>query len=154
MKTFLTLLASLTLVFSASAKDKVPSGYYGIDELPKAQEKAKASKKLIAILAKGENDACPLCSSAMGTGASALKGDCVMVFTRAESIGTATMPEPVKQGLAGSPTGAAVTFVVFNPDLTEVVVKLGRDEINNDRKAVSAAKKTVKEAEKKYFAAK
>jgi hypothetical protein len=154
MKTLLAALAGLTLVFTAHAKDKAPSGYYGLDELSKAQEKAKASKKLIAILAKGENDACPLCAAAMGTGGSALKSDCVMVFTRSESLASANLPQPVKNGMAGSPTGAAVTFVVFNPELTEVVVKMGRDEINNNRKTISDAKKAIKEAEKKYFAAK
>ena len=61
-------------------------------------------------------------------------------------------PQPVKQGLAGSPTGAAVTFVIFNPDLTEVVGKIGRDALETDRKAVSALKKTVDEAKKKSYA--
>jgi hypothetical protein len=80
MKTLLSLVAILALplaVFAKETKEKAPSGYISIDELAKAQEKAKASKKLIAVLAKGMNDNCPHCSTAMGIGQSALKSDCV-----------------------------------------------------------------------------
>ena len=155
MKTLLSLVAILALPLAVFAKEtketkeKAPSGYISIDELAKAQEKAKASKKLIAVLAKGMNDNCPHCSTAMGIGQSALKSDCVMVFTRAENIGAKTLPEPVKNGLSGAPTGAAVTFVVFNPDLTEVIARIGRDDLESDKKAVSALKKSVDTAKKK-----
>lgn len=158
MKKLLSILTAATFaplaLLARDTKDKVPSGYVPIEELAKAQEKAKASKKLIAVLAKGANDACPHCVAAMSAGQAALKSDCVLVFTRSESIGSATtLPEPVKQGLAGCPTGAAVTFVIFNSELTEVVGKIGRDALETDRKAVSALKKTVDEAKKKSYAA-
>jgi hypothetical protein len=156
MKTLLSILAIVALplaVVAKETKEKAPSGYIPIEELTKAQEKAKAGKKLIAVLAKGLNDSCPHCSTAKGVGESALKGDCVLVFTRAENLGDKTLPEPVKNGLAGSPTGAAVTFVVFNPDLTEVVGKIGRDTLESDKKAVTSLKKSVDEAKKKYYAA-
>ena len=156
MKTLLSLLAVVAMplaVFAKESKEKAPSGYISIDELAKAQEKAKTGKKLIAVLAKGANDNCPHCVAAMGVGQSALKGDCVLVFTRSENIGGKSLPEPVKNGLAGSPTGAAVTFVVFNADMTEVVGKIGRDALESDKKAVNALKKTVDEAKKKYYAA-
>ena len=157
MKTFLSLLVAAALtplsLFAKDTKEKAPSGFILIEELAKAQEKAKAGKKLIAVLAKGEDDACPHCAAAMSAGQSAFKGDCVLVFTRSESISTKTLPEVVKNGLAGSPTGAAVTFVIFNAELTEVVGKIGRDELESDKKAVSALKKTVDEAKKKVYAA-
>ena len=157
MKKLLSILIAATLaplaLFAKETKDKAPSGYIPIEELAKAQEKAKAGKKLIAVLAKGADDTCPHCAAAMSAGQAAFKSDCVLVFTRSESIGSATtLPEPVKRGLAGSPTGAAVTFVIFNPDLTEVVGKIGRDALETDRKAVSALKKTVDEAKKKSYA--
>lgn len=159
MKTFLSLLIAAALtplaLFAKDTKDtkeKAPSGFIPIEELTKAQEKAKAGKKLIAVLAKGEDDACPHCAAAMSAGQSAFKGDCVLVFTRSESISTKTLPEVVKNGLAGSPTGAAVTFVIFNAELTEVVGKIGRDALESDKKAVSAMKKTVDEAKKKAYA--
>ena len=158
MKTILSILAAVALtplaLFAKDTKEKAPSGYISIDELTKAQEKAKSSKKLIAVLAKGENDSCPHCATAMSVGQSAFKGDCVLVFTRSENIGSKSgLPETVKNGLAGSPTGAAVTFVIFNPELTEVVGKIGRDELESNKKAVSALKKTVEEAKKKSYAA-
>jgi hypothetical protein len=155
MKTLLSLLAIIAMPLAAIGKDskeKAPSGYISIDELAKAQEKAKTGKKLIAVLAKGANDNCPHCVTAKSVGESALKSDCVLVFTRSENIGSKTLPEPVKNGLAGSPTGAAVTFVVFNQDMTEVVGKIGRDALETDKKAVSALKKTVDEARKKITA--
>ena len=159
MKTFLHFLTLAALaaptLFAKDPKDKVPTGFIPIEELAKAQEKAKAGKKLIAVAAKGANDDCPHCVTAMSAGQAAFRGDCVLVFTRSEGIqSSATLPEPVKKGLAGSPTGAAVTYVIFNADMTEVVGKLGRDELELDRKAVSAMKKTVDEARKKAYAAK
>jgi hypothetical protein len=161
------LLRKLTVILSALCcvnfsvakedakpkKEKVPSGYFGWDELDKAKEKAKSTKKLIAVLAKGENDACPHCVAAMSSGSSALRGDCVMVFVRSPGLAAKVAAESpaVKSGLSGCPTGASVTVVVFDPEFKEVVAKLGRDELENDRKAVSEMKKTVKAAAKKYF---
>ena len=159
MKTLLRSLLTLVilpLALSAKeAKEKAPAGYYTFDELAKAQEKAKTSKKLIAVLAKGANDDCPHCVTAMGVGQATLRTDCVMVFTRSEGLPakTASLSEAAKSGLGGCPTGAAVTYVVFNPEMTEVVGKIGRDALESDRKAVAELKKTVSEAKKKYAAA-
>ena len=158
MKTLLRSLLTLVilpLALSAKeAKEKAPAGYYTFDELAKAQEKAKTSKKLIAVLAKGANDDCPHCVTAMGVGQATLRTDCVMVFTRSENLSskTSALSEAAKSGLSGCPTGAAVTFVVFNPEMTEVVGKIGRDALENDRKAVADFKKTVSEAKKKLAA--
>lgn len=157
MKTFLPLFVAIALtplgVLAKDAKEKVPTGYFSIDELSQAKEKAKASKKLIAVVARGADDTCPHCIAAMSAGQSAFKSDCVLVFTRSESLPNAALPAPVNQGLAGSHTGAAVTFVIFNPEMTEVVGKIDRDPLETDRKAVSAMKKTVDEAKKKAYAA-
>jgi hypothetical protein len=89
----------------------------------------------------------------MSNGSSALKGDCVMVFVRSPGLSEKAAAESpaVKSGLSGCPTGAAVTVVVFDPEMKEVVTKLGRDELENDKKAVSEMKKSVKAASKKYF---
>ncbi len=147
------LLATATVIapLALHAKDKAPSGYIPIEELSVAQEKAKTGKKLIVVVAKGANDACPHCAAAMSNAQSAFKSDCVFVFTRSESLSSKSLPAPVKDALAGSPTGSAVTLVIFNPDLTEVVGKMGRDELESDRKAVSAMKKTVGQAKLKYY---
>jgi hypothetical protein len=154
MKTLFALLASLTLAFTATAKDKVPSGFMELEDLTKAQEKAKQTKKLIAIVAKGADDNCPKCAAALTGGKSAFGSDCVLVFTRSEGLPSATIPDGVKKGMSGSPTGAAVTYVVFNQDLTEVVTRIGRDEINGDKTKVKDSKKAVSEARKKLLAAK
>jgi hypothetical protein len=158
MKTLLYSLLALAIlplaIVAKEAKEKAPSGYYTFDEIAKAQEKAKTSKKMIAVLAKGMNDNCPHCVTAMGVGQSTLRNDCVLVFTRAETLPskTASLPEAAKSGLGGCPTGASVTFVVFNPEMTEMVAKIGRDQLENDRKAVAELKKTVSAAKKNYFA--
>ncbi|MEQ1853130.1 MAG: hypothetical protein ABMA01_16250 [Chthoniobacteraceae bacterium] len=158
MKTLLHSLLALAILplslVAKEAKETAPAGYYTFADLAKAQEKAKTSKKLIAVLAKGMNDNCPHCVTAMGVGQTTLRTDCVMVFTRAETLSskTASLSDAAKSGLGGCPTGAAVTFVVFNPEMTEMVAKIGRDELENDRKAVAELKKTVSAAKKNYFA--
>ena len=158
MKTLIRSLLALAIVpltlAAKEAKEVAPSGYYTFADLAKAQEKAKTSKKLIAVLAKGANDNCPHCVTAMGVGQATLRADCVMVFTRSEGLSSKTesLSAGAKSGLSGCPTGAAVTFVVFNPEMTEMVAKIGRDDLENDRKAVAALKKTVSQAKKTYFA--
>ncbi len=157
---FAVLLVALCSVNVVVAKDeakpkkeKAPAGFFSWDELDKAKEKAKTTKKLIAVLAKGENDSCPHCVAAMSSGSSALRGDCVMVFVRSPGLAekAAEVSPEVKAGLSGCPTGAAVTVVVFDPEMKEVVAKLGRDALEKDKKAVSEMKKKVKEASLKYF---
>ena len=152
------IIVTAALVSGSFAKDtdkadKAPSGYFTMDEMDKAQAKAKASKKLIAVLVKGSNDNCPHCVAAMSNGQSALRGDCVMVFTRAGSVmeKASSLSGAAKSGLSGCPDGAAVTFVVFDPELQEVVAKMGRDELETDRKAVGEMKKTVAASKKKLF---
>ena len=158
MKTFvhfLLALAILPLTLTAKdTKEKAPAGYIAFDDLAKAQEKAKTSKKLIAVLAKGADDNCPHCAAAMSVGQTTLKNDCVLVFTRAEGLAsrTTSLSAAAKSGLNSSPTGASVTFVVFNPEMTEVVAKLGRTALETDKKAVAEMKKTVSAAKKTYFA--
>jgi hypothetical protein len=158
MKTsLLSLLALGIFPLTLPAKDtkeKVPAGYYPLADLAKVQEKAKASKKFIAVVAKGADDNCPHCATALAVGQTTLRNDCVLVFTRAEGVSgkTASLPSAVQSGLNGSPTGASVTFVVFNPDLSAVVAKLGRTALETDRKAVAEMKKKVSEARKNFYA--
>ena len=158
MKTLIRTLVALLmlpLILSATdAKEKVPAGFSPLADLAKVQEKAKTGKRLIAVLAKGADDNCPHCATAMSVGMATLRSDCVMVFTRSEGLPekTSSLTDAAKHGLSGCPTGAAVTYVVFNPDMTEVVAKIGRDALETDRKAVAEFKKTVSAAKKKLAA--
>ncbi len=160
MKTLLrSLLAFIILPLTLSAKDtkeKVPAGYIALEDIAKAQEKAKASKKLIAVVAKGANDACPHCATAFSVSQTTLRNDCIMVFTRAEGLNerASSLSDAAKSGLSGIPTGASVTAVVFNPDMTTVVAKLGRDELEANKKEVADMKKAVSAARKELAAAK
>lgn len=159
MKTLIcSLLTFAMLQLTLSAKDtkeKVPAGYIALEDLAKAQEKAKASKKLIAVIAKGANDNCPHCATAFSVSQATLRNDCVMVFTRAEGLGerTSSFSEAAKNGLSGIPTGASVVAVVFNPDMSTVVAKLGRDELEANKKEVADMKKAVSAARKTLAAA-
>lgn len=154
MKTLLrSLLALALLPLTLSAKDtkeKAPAGYIALEDIAKAQEKAKASKKLIAVIAKGADDNCPHCTTAFNVSQATLRNDCVMVFTRSEGLRerTASLSEAAKKGLSGVPTGAWVEAVVFDPEMSTVVAKLGRHALENDKKAVAEMKKTVSAARK------
>ena len=45
-------------------------------------------------------------------------------------------------------TGAAVTFVVFNPDLSSIIAEASRKELQNDKKATAEFKKKIQDAQK------
>jgi hypothetical protein len=149
------IAALLCLAFSMtlplSAKDDVPRGFTPLAELQDAQTKA-AGKKLVVLVVKGKDDACPNCAEALANGEKAIGSGAVKVFARAETIGevdtssfTPAVQARIKQRFT---TGAAVTFVVFNPDMTTLVAEAGRKELQSDKKATAAFKDKVQEAKK------
>jgi len=150
----LTLLWTVTLLTTAAAKDDVPSGYVPLAKLADAQAKAKASKKLVAVTAKGNDDQCPHCASAFAQGTSALRSDCVMVFTRVSDLRAQreTLPPALKDASASAADGAAVAFYVFDPDLKELVTTTDRAKIQADPKSLKEVKKAVHDAQKKLSA--
>jgi len=98
------------------------------------------------------DDACPNCAAALENGLKAVGSGIVKVFARAETIGKAdasgfppTLQERIKQSFT---TGAAVTFVVFNPDMSSIIAEASRKELQNDKKATAEFKKKVQEAQK------
>jgi hypothetical protein len=151
--TFVTSLVCLMgcLVLPLAAKDDAPSGFVPLSELQEAQTKA-AGKKLVVLVVKGMDDACPNCASAMANGEKAIGSGVVKVFARAEKISKADstgFTPALKARIAKNfTTGAAVTFVVFNPDMTAIVAEASRKELQDDKDATNAFKKEVQEAKK------
>jgi len=152
MKSITTLLClAFCLILPLSAKDDVPRGFTPLAELKEAQTKA-AGKKLVVLVVKGMDDACPNCAAALENGLKAVGSGIVKVFARAETIGKAdasgfppTLQERIKQSFT---TGAAVTFVVFNPDMSSIIAEASRKELQNDKKATAEFKKKVQDAQK------
>lgn len=150
----LAVSAIVTGILPASAKEDVPRGFAPLSELQKAQAKAVAGKKLVVLAVKGKEDACPNCAAAMENGLKAVGSGVVKVFARAESIGgadasafTPALKERVGRGFIG---GAYVTFVVFDPEMSKIIVEAGRKELESDKKAIAEFKKTVQKAKKEY----
>jgi hypothetical protein len=139
------------LVLPLSAKDDAPRGYVPLSELQEAQTKADG-KKLIVLVVKGMDDACPNCAAALENGEKAVGSGVVRLFARAEKIreaDSAGFPQTLKDRIGkGFTTGAAVTFVVFNPDMTSIVAEASRKELQSDKKATAAFKKEVQAAKK------
>lgn len=144
--------AFLFTVFPAAAKDDAPRGFSPISELKDAQSKAVADKKLVVLVVKGMDDACPNCAAALENGEKAVGSGVVKVFARAETIrklDSSAFPPALKERLKQPfVTGAYVTFVVFDPDMSKIVAEAGRKELQNDKKATAEFKKTVQEAKK------
>lgn len=149
----LAALFSLTtlLVLPLTAKDDAPRGFTPLAELQEAQTKA-AGKKLIVLVVKGMDDACPNCATALDNGEKAIGSGVVKVFARAETIRKADSSgfTPALKNRIGNgfTTGAAVTFVVFNPDMSTIVAEASRKELQSDKKATAAFKKEVQAAKK------
>ena len=146
-------LFSLTalLVLPLTAKDDAPRGFTPLAELQEAQTKA-AGKKLIVLVVKGMDDACPNCATALDNGEKAIGSGVVKVFARAETIREADSSgfTPALKNRIGNgfTTGAAVTFVVFNPDMSTIIAEASRKELQSDKKATAAFKKEVQAAKK------
>jgi hypothetical protein len=149
----LVLVSALLLsAFPAAAKDDAPRGFSPISELKEAQAKAVTDKKLVVLVVKGKDDECPNCAAALENGEKAIGSGVVKVFARAETIGKEdasafppALQARVKQHFT---TGAAVTFVVFDPAMSKIIVEAGRKELQSDKKATAEFKKTVQEAKK------
>lgn len=154
MKNSICLLISTMLlsVVPCPAKEDAPRGFAPLSELKEAQTKALADKKLIVLVVKGMDDQCPNCAAALENGLKAVGSGVEKVFARAETIGqadasafTPALQQRVKQRFI---TGAFVTFVVFNPEMTQIIAEAGRKELQNDKKATAAFKKEVQDAKK------
>ena len=152
MKSITTLLCLAScLILPLAAKDDAPRGFMPLSELKQAQSKADG-KKLVVLVVKGMDDACPNCAAALANGLKAIGSGVIKVFARAETIGkthagdfTQTLQERIKQSFT---TGAAVTFVVFNPDMSSIIAEASRKELQNDKKATADFKKKVQDAQK------
>lgn len=152
-RTILPLISALLIsAFSAAAKEDAPRGFAPLTELKEARDKAVSDKKLLVLVVKGQDDACPNCAAALENGLKAMGSSVVKVFARAETIGAAdasaftpALQARVKQSFT---TGAAVTFLVFDPEMTKIIVEAGRKELQDDKKATAAFKKEVQEAKK------
>jgi hypothetical protein len=145
MKSLLQLLLAALFLGTAVAGD-APRGFMESDEFAEAQEKARKTKKLIAVAVKGD-DGCPRCAAAMENGTKAIKSDCVMVFMRVPQARSGEeIPASVHEQVKNSPGGASVTFYVFDPELETLIATAGRKELEADRDATKAFKEKVDEA--------
>ena len=151
-KSFATLIFLFTcLILPVTAKDGIPRGYKPLSELQETLAKAKG-KKLVVLVVKGMDDSCPNCATTLENGNRAVGSGVVKLFARAETIEkeddtdfTSALKNRIKQKFI---TGSAVAFVVFNPDMTEIIVQANRKELQSNKKAIAEFKKTVKEAKK------
>ncbi|MCB1132557.1 MAG: hypothetical protein KDN05_15635 [Verrucomicrobiae bacterium] len=151
---FLTAAAALILgIVSVSAKEDAPRGFMPISELQEAREKADG-KKLVVLVVKGADDSCPNCAAALENGEKAVGSGVVKVFARAEKMNKedasaypAALKERVQQRFT---TGAAVTFLVFDPAMEKLIVEATRKELQSNKKLTAEFKKTVQAAKKEY----
>jgi hypothetical protein len=154
MKHILVLAAVFT--FGAAplfAKDDAPRGYMPVSELEQARIKADG-KKLIVVVVKGMDDACPNCAAALENGESAVGSGVIKVFARAEKMNKADAgsypPAFRERARKLFTTGAAVTFLVFDPAMEKLIAEASRRELQNDKKRTAEFKKTVQTAKRQY----
>jgi hypothetical protein len=139
------------LILPLSAKEDVPRGFAPLAELQQVQAK-NDGKKLVVVVVKGSNDQCPHCVTAMETGLDAAGSGTVKLFARAEALNkadTGSLPPALKERVKkGFTTGAWVTFLVFKPDMSAIVAEANREQLDENKEATSAFKKSVQEAKK------
>ncbi len=141
------LLFSLLTVTGLCAKENIPRGYEPIANLEKAKAEAIAKNRLLVIMVKGRNDACPYCADALTNGEGAIGAGVVKVFARAEALNTADgsdYPSALQARVRRKfTTGASLTVLVFNPDMSQLLVESNRKELQSDRKSIAAFKSAV-----------
>ena len=144
--------AMLLSAFTVAAKEDAPRGFSSLSEMKDVQAKAAADKKLVVLVVKGLNDSCPYCAAALANGVKAVGSGVIKVFARAETIGKAdasAFTEAFKARAQQPFTmGAAVTFVVFDPEMNQIVAEAGRQELESNKKSIAAFKEKVQEAKK------
>ena len=156
MKAVFTAAAALVLGISpiaAKDKDKVPRGYEPISELEEARSEA-AGKKLVVVLVKGLDDACPNCAAAVENGERAIGSGVVKVFARAETLNQADLadyPQAFQERAKKKfTTNASVTFLVFDPAMEKLIAEATRTELQGNKKLTAEFKKAVQEAKREY----
>ncbi|MGJ8645148.1 MAG: hypothetical protein ACSHX9_17230 [Luteolibacter sp.] len=148
MKTFILLIFSLAANFHVIAGD-APRGFMELSELEEAKAEAVEKGKLLAIVAKGNDDACPRCAAALENGTKAIKSDCVLVFARVSQVrDNKELPETVLAETKDAVSGASVTFYVFDAGLQKLLAEADRGQLENDKDATKAFKKKVDAARK------
>jgi hypothetical protein len=148
----IVLIFALFTALPAVAKEDAPRGFVPLTEIKSAQAEATSGKKLLVLVVQGMNDQCPNCAAALENGLRAVGSGVVKVYARAETIAQGdksnfppVMQERVKQNFS---TGASVTFVVFDPEMTKIVAEADRSQLQNDKKAIAAFKTSVQDAKK------
>ena len=106
------------------------AGSKPIEKLEAEVAKVKAAKKLICIVYTGSDENCPHCAAAAANGVKAVKGSAeVVVIKQAQAKDKAFVAKftpAVQEVLAKQPTGAWVSFNVYDADMTTLVASLGR----------------------------
>lgn len=154
MNTILLAVIASFAILPATAKDNdVPRGYTPLADYKSVQAKAIADKKLVVLVVKGADDECPNCAAAMENGESATGSGVEKLFVRAEAINKddpSGLPPVLQTRLKkkGFTYGSWVTFVVFNPEMTEIVAEADRKDLQSNKEAIAVFKKTVQAAKK------
>lgn len=151
-----TLLCSFVVAVCAAAtlhaKEDVPRGFTPISQLKDVQAKAVKDKKLIVLVVKGSDDACPHCAAAMEAADKSVGGGVIQVFARAADVNKAdksAYPAVLKSRAEKLFTdGAWVTVLVFNPDMSQIVAEADRKGLDGNKEVTSAFRQKVLEAKK------
>lgn len=154
MKQLLLAAALFTAAFTTViARDDAPRGYMPISELEEARGKA-GGRKLVVVVVKGEDDACPNCVTAMENGERAVGSGVVKVFARADAMNktdAGSYPPALRDRVSKKfTTGAWVTFLVFDPGMEKLLAESSRKELQSDKKLTAAFKKKVQAAKREY----
>lgn len=146
--------AFLVACLSAMACAYDVPGAKPITKLAEEAARAKASKKLLCIVYVGSMESCPHCAAAAANGVKAVRGSAELVVIKQaqakDKAFAAKFTPAVQEMLARQPTGAWVSFNVFDAEMQTLVASAGR-ELEADRAAardfaakVRAAKALVK----------
>jgi hypothetical protein len=134
---------------TAAARNDAPRGYEPVSNLEKAKTEAVAKNKLVMLVVKGRNDDCPYCASALANGEKAVGSGVVKVFARAEEMNaadTSSFPAALQERVRRKfVTGASVTVLVFNPDMSTLLAEAGRRQLESDKKLIAEFQKKVSE---------
>lgn len=154
MKKAICLLISAVILSAVSCfADEIPTGFSPLSEIKNVQAKAALEGKLVVIVIRGRGGNNAHDDAIFKTGVTSLGGGVEKIFTRPDEINGASQtdfPQVLRDRLKKEKftKGAACTFVVFDPKMTQIVVEEEGGNLWEDRKLNLEFKKKIQEAKK------
>ncbi len=150
MKKWICLLAFMSLLLSATAKEKkLPSGVFKYSEVEAAKEHAKKEKRPIIFLNTDLNSSCPKCNGATSIVMDFTKRGFTIVVIEFDKVDIAKLPRFILDNIDHKKVGVMIPRgFIANTDGTECLLNFSYDDLTKNLKETDKKFKEIAKTEK------